>query len=445
DSPYIVEYDYLVLATGSTCAQPVSPVLGSKELAAKVNGEFSDDIKAAERVLIIGGGPLGVEMAGEIKHADPSKRVTIVHRGQQLLSSPLPLKFRRRVTQRLRSMGVDVVLGDSIDLETEMNAVAAELGPNAPSAPCPARIPASPTSSYSDPESSNLDALYGTHNRMRPRPTVPSMSRKASTINTEVTATMNSHQHHHHRTGSYATSTHTAPGHDTSSNSVDPHGGAPVPTSPAAHVITTRKGIRIETDKILNAVGNQVHTEYLHSLPTDTRMGIVGPDDRIRVYPTLQVKDDKYPYIFAVGDANDIKCGKAGCRATHQVRILVKNLRLCITTELRNLDSVKRPELPRLHNFEDSEGYLVLALGPAKGICLFPHGLVFGNWAARAFKGRDLQLAKKWRQMGLPVPPRLTAKTGGASTGVIPMSLFAGRDTTAAASTVNVDVGSDQE
>ncbi|KAJ1910639.1 hypothetical protein IWQ60_010549, partial [Tieghemiomyces parasiticus] len=274
DSPYIVEYDYLVLATGSTCAQPVSPVLGSKELAAKVNGEFSDDIKAAERVLIIGGGPLGVEMAGEIKHADPSKRVTIVHRGQQLLSSPLPLKFRRRVTQRLRSMGVDVVLGDSIDLETEMNAVAAELGPNAPSAPCPARIPASPTSSYSDPESSNLDALYGMHNRMRPRPTVPSMSRKASTINTEVTATMNGHQHHHHRTGSYATSTHTAPGHDTSSNSVDPHGGAPVPTSPAAHVITTRKGIRIETDKILNAVGNQVHTEYLHSLPTDTRMGI---------------------------------------------------------------------------------------------------------------------------------------------------------------------------
>ncbi|KAJ1993174.1 hypothetical protein H4R33_000761 [Dimargaris cristalligena] len=308
DSPFIVEYDYLVLATGSSSAHPFSPLLPSRALATKVNGQFADDMAYAENILIIGGGPLGVEIAGEIKHASPDKNITIVHRGEQLLSSPLSLKFRRRVTQRVEELGVNVILGDSIDLQDEANSLSLEMSVSA--------------------------------------------------------------------------------------------------NSP--YLITTRQGIPIEADKIIQATGTRVYTEFLQSLETDTRLGIIGPDERIRVLPTLQIKDDNYPHIFAVGDVNDIKCVKNACKASHQVRILLRNLKLCIGAELRNPNPGQRPVLPKLRTFEDSESYLVLALGPQKGICLFPRGLIFGDWAARVLKGRDLQVAKKWRQMGIPFPAPTT-------------------------------------
>ncbi|KAK9114825.1 hypothetical protein Syun_021622 [Stephania yunnanensis] len=42
-------------------------------------------IKSVDSILIIGGGPTGVELAGEIVTDFPEKKVTVVHRGSRLL------------------------------------------------------------------------------------------------------------------------------------------------------------------------------------------------------------------------------------------------------------------------------------------------------------------------------------------------------------------------
>ncbi|KAF1791901.1 FAD/NAD(P)-binding domain [Phytophthora cactorum] len=65
-----LKFDYLVLATGST-------------YSAKLQ-EVRDHIKKAEKVLVVGGGAVGCEVAAEIKAKYPSKLVTIVDANKQL-------------------------------------------------------------------------------------------------------------------------------------------------------------------------------------------------------------------------------------------------------------------------------------------------------------------------------------------------------------------------
>jgi NADH dehydrogenase FAD-containing subunit len=85
-----VEADYLVLASGSSYAYPAKPNADS-------TGEALDDLRQthkeladAERVLILGAGPVGLELAGEIKEVWPHKHVTIVDPAERLLPAFQP-------------------------------------------------------------------------------------------------------------------------------------------------------------------------------------------------------------------------------------------------------------------------------------------------------------------------------------------------------------------
>ena len=48
--------------------------------------DYQEKIAKAKKVVIIGGGPVGIEMAGELKHFHPSVEVTVIHRGAALCS-----------------------------------------------------------------------------------------------------------------------------------------------------------------------------------------------------------------------------------------------------------------------------------------------------------------------------------------------------------------------
>ncbi|KAF1792180.1 FAD/NAD(P)-binding domain [Phytophthora cactorum] len=83
-----LKFDYLVLATGSTYSVPIKP--DSRDYArsateAKLQ-EVRDHIEKAEKVLVVGGGAVGCEVAAEIKAKYPSKLVTIVDANKQLIS-----------------------------------------------------------------------------------------------------------------------------------------------------------------------------------------------------------------------------------------------------------------------------------------------------------------------------------------------------------------------
>src|ERR1700755_3130404 len=68
---------YLVLATGSGYPFPAKPDLPGTEAAhAKVRNTHAA-LAGADRVLLLGAGPVGIELAGEIKAVWPGKQVTL--------------------------------------------------------------------------------------------------------------------------------------------------------------------------------------------------------------------------------------------------------------------------------------------------------------------------------------------------------------------------------
>lgn len=81
-----------------------------------------EKIKSANSILIVGGGPTGVELAGEIAVDFPNKKVILVHRGSRLLDF-LGEKAGKKALDWLISKNVEVILGQSVELDSASNGV----------------------------------------------------------------------------------------------------------------------------------------------------------------------------------------------------------------------------------------------------------------------------------------------------------------------------------
>ena len=79
-----------------------------------------DKTKNAKRVLIVGGGAVGVEVAGELATYCPDKRITLIASTDRLLSR-MSEKFSTAALNILKSKNVDVILNDRIDLKNVEN------------------------------------------------------------------------------------------------------------------------------------------------------------------------------------------------------------------------------------------------------------------------------------------------------------------------------------
>ncbi|KAJ8460380.1 hypothetical protein OPV22_033306 [Ensete ventricosum] len=104
-------YDYLVIATGHVDSTP-------RSMKDRLE-QFKQDnkrIRSSSSVLVIGGGRTGVELSAEIAVDYPEKKVTLVHEGPRLLQI-LGQKASEKALKWLKSKGVDVLLGHSIDLD----------------------------------------------------------------------------------------------------------------------------------------------------------------------------------------------------------------------------------------------------------------------------------------------------------------------------------------
>lgn len=104
-----VPFDVLVVSTGTFFSGPTT----KNELLKDYQAENAK-LLAAESVLIIGGGPVGVELAGEIVTDFPNKKVTLVHGGDRLIEFLGP-KASTKALKWLQSKKVTVLLNERID------------------------------------------------------------------------------------------------------------------------------------------------------------------------------------------------------------------------------------------------------------------------------------------------------------------------------------------
>lgn len=114
-------FDYLVIASGSST--PATLGQEGVRLPFKVTA-FEDIRKAiyeaqakltgAQRVVVGGAGPLGIEIAGELAEAPGFKKVTLVSRSDVLLEGATA-PMQRRAMSLLKWKNVDVLTGTTVD------------------------------------------------------------------------------------------------------------------------------------------------------------------------------------------------------------------------------------------------------------------------------------------------------------------------------------------
>jgi len=108
-----IKFDYLVIASGSSYHKPIKEqnvVLANRAVELK---KYSQRLKEAKTVLVIGGGLVGIELAAEIIGKYPDKRVIVVHSQKKLIPRNNSTS-QRYVDNFLRKRGVQIVYGEKV-------------------------------------------------------------------------------------------------------------------------------------------------------------------------------------------------------------------------------------------------------------------------------------------------------------------------------------------
>jgi len=106
--------DYIVLATGSAYPFPAKSNAHEAEDAIDNYRLAHDDLAHANRVLLIGAGPVGIELAGEIVAKWPDKHVTLLDVSDDVLGDRFRADLRAELRTQLLDLGVELVLGEGL-------------------------------------------------------------------------------------------------------------------------------------------------------------------------------------------------------------------------------------------------------------------------------------------------------------------------------------------
>jgi len=107
-------YQKLVLATG---AQAIVPSIPGREYMVTFNSQqeyrkHQSVLQTAQRVLVLGGGLIGTELAMDLHRA--GKQVTVIDRAHSLLASLMPAELSCRLQHKLSQMGIRLLLNNEL-------------------------------------------------------------------------------------------------------------------------------------------------------------------------------------------------------------------------------------------------------------------------------------------------------------------------------------------
>jgi apoptosis-inducing factor 2 len=109
-----ISADYIVLATGSAYPFPAKSRAHAAEDAIDNFRVAHHDLSQADRVLLVGAGPVGIELAGEIVAKWPDKHVTLLDVGADVLGDRFRADLRAELRRQLVELGVELVLGEGL-------------------------------------------------------------------------------------------------------------------------------------------------------------------------------------------------------------------------------------------------------------------------------------------------------------------------------------------
>jgi apoptosis-inducing factor 2 len=106
--------DFTVLATGSSYPFPAkSDALSTAEALGHYRTARAN-LAQASRVMLLGAGAVGLELAGEIAAAWPEKHIVLVDLADRILPGPYDQRLREELNRQLDDLGVQRVLGSSL-------------------------------------------------------------------------------------------------------------------------------------------------------------------------------------------------------------------------------------------------------------------------------------------------------------------------------------------
>lgn len=110
-----IEADYVVLATGSTYPFPAKYSSSNSTVAKARLTQLHENLRGARSVMLVGGGTVGIEFAGELAHAFPGIDITIVEKEETILGSPgYSPQLREEISAQLAELGIRVITGSEL-------------------------------------------------------------------------------------------------------------------------------------------------------------------------------------------------------------------------------------------------------------------------------------------------------------------------------------------
>ena len=113
-----IHFSYLVLATGTKLTPP-SSLPGTEKLdGVTYLRKHAEQVQKSSRIVVIGGGAVGVQMATDIAEIYPDKDVTLVH-SRSTVMHKFHRKFHEIIEERCKELGVSMRLGSRVKLPRE--------------------------------------------------------------------------------------------------------------------------------------------------------------------------------------------------------------------------------------------------------------------------------------------------------------------------------------
>jgi apoptosis-inducing factor 2 len=105
-----IPFAYLAIATGSWQPSPSKLKSIERDDACAELQQLQQSVEAAETIAVVGGGAVGVELAGDIASYYQKKDVTLIHSRDQLLPR-FGRKLHDHVMDVFSQLGIRVILG----------------------------------------------------------------------------------------------------------------------------------------------------------------------------------------------------------------------------------------------------------------------------------------------------------------------------------------------